>query len=161
MWCVGDGDPKGHRTNDALHYLPTQRGQILRKQGPDGLTEMPPGAACARHRKAMKNGIEEILRSGRFPSLNTFDCRDHDDIPPDKRVLDLTDRRSAQTKEKAFGKHISDRRALVAEVGHGRDYRMSHSVPADLFHGKIRETGDKNYWDDPKNLNRHKSCKVD
>ncbi len=107
----------------------------------------------------MKNGIEEILRSGKFPSIDTSACRDHDYIPPEKRVLDLTDRRSEAVKERAFQKHINDRRALVAEAGHSK-IRMSHSVPADLFHGKIRETGDKNYWDDPKNLARHNSCKV-
>jgi hypothetical protein len=109
----------------------------------------------------LKNGIEEILKSGRFPSLNTSACRDHDYIPPEKRVLDLTDRRSEQTKEKAFQEHINNRRALVADAGHGKQYRMSHSVPADLYYGKIRETGDEKYWDDPKNLSRHNSCKVD
>lgn len=109
----------------------------------------------------MKNGIEEILKSGRFPGIDTSACRDADYIPPEKRVLDLTDRRGEHTKERAFTKHIDDRRKLAKEAGHGKSYRMSHSVPADLFHGKIRETGDPDYWDNPKNLNRHKSCKVD
>jgi hypothetical protein len=107
------------------------------------------------------NGIEQILKSGRFPNIDTSGCRDHNYIPPDKRVLDLVDRRGEQEKERAFQKHINDRRALVKEAGHGENYRMSHSVPADLYHGKIRETGDKEYWNDPKNLNRHKDCKVD
>ena len=111
--------------------------------------------------KPKKNGIQEILESGQFPGINTSACRDHDNIPPEKRVVDMVDRRGEVAKERAFHKHIQERRNLVREAGSGTDYRMTHSVPADLFHGKIRETGDKNYWDDPKNRNRHKSCEVD
>lgn len=108
----------------------------------------------------MKNGIEQILKSGRFPSINTSACRDHDFIPHDKRVPDFTDRRGEAEKERAFQEHVHKRRSLVKETGHSSSFRMSHSVPADLFHGKIRETGDKNYWNDPKNVSKHSSCKV-
>jgi hypothetical protein len=38
---------------------------------------------------------------------------------------------------------------------------MTHQIPAALHAAKIRETGDRQYWDDPKNRNRHKSCRVD
>lgn len=111
--------------------------------------------------KPKKNGIQEILESGQFPGINTSACRDHDNIPADKRVFDQTDRRGEVAKERAFQKHITHRRDLVNRAGSGKDYRMTHSVPADLFHGKIRETGDKQYWEDPKNRDRHKSCEVD
>lgn len=109
----------------------------------------------------MKDGIKQILESGQFPSVNTAACRDHDFIPHEKRVLDLTDRRSEAVKERAFEEHVQNRRKLVREAGSGTNYRMTHSVPADLYHGKIRETGDKHYWDDPGNLKRHRSCEVD
>ena len=29
------------------------------------------------------------------------------------------------------------------------------------IHGKIKETGDKEYWSDPANMRRHESCRVD
>ena len=34
-------------------------------------------------------------------------------------------------------------------------------IPGELFFGKMRETGDRNYWDDPKNRNRHSTWRVD
>lgn len=109
----------------------------------------------------MKDGIKEILESGQFPTTNTAACRDHDYIPPEKRVFDPMQPRSEVAKERAFEKHITFRRRLVREAGSGTDFRMRYSIPADLYHGKIRETGDPNYWDDPVNLRRHKSCEVD
>jgi hypothetical protein len=33
-------------------------------------------------------------------------------------------------------------------------------VPAELYHGKIRETGDKDYWSDKRNLEQHTDTKV-
>jgi hypothetical protein len=38
---------------------------------------------------------------------------------------------------------------------------MTHSVPVELYYGKIRESGDKDFWRDPQNLEQAKSCKVD
>jgi len=93
--------------------------------------------------------------------IDTSGCKDHDEIPPEKRVLDLHDRRPEHIKEAAFQRHIDERRKVVAEAGQNPNgMRQTHSVPADLFHGKIRETGDKKYWDDPKNLKKHKSTEV-
>jgi hypothetical protein len=111
--------------------------------------------------KPKRDGIKEILESGQFPATNTAACRDHDFIPHDKRVIDPMNFKGEVTKEREFEEHIQKRRRLVRDAGSGKDFRMSHSVPADLFHGKIRETGDENYWDDPTNLRRHKSCEVD
>lgn len=94
--------------------------------------------------------------------INTNGCKDADFIPPEKRVFDSTDRRSEAVKEAAFQRHIQGRRNMVAEAGRSpTGPRMTHSVPADLYHGKIRETGDKQYWNDPSNLKKHSSCKVD
>ena len=94
--------------------------------------------------------------------IDTSGCKDPDFIKPEDRVFDATDRRSEYVKEGAFQKHIAERRSLVRQAGHNpKAMRMTHSVPADLFHGKIRATGDKEYWNDPANLKKHTSCKVD
>ena len=94
-------------------------------------------------------------------AIDTSGCTDHDDIPEHKRVQRQHTPRDTHREEARFKKHIDERRKLYAEAGQTPNLRHTHSVPADLFHGKIRETGDKNYWNDPKNLNRHKSTKVD
>lgn len=67
----------------------------------------------------------------------------------------------AKRKEAAFQRQLQQRRRDVREAGQSGSFKQTHQVPADLYHGKVRETGDKDYWKDPKNLNRHKSCKVD
>ncbi len=118
------------------------------KQGP------PPDTACW----ACDGGTLARV----WTPVNFICDSDPDYIAPDKRVFDTTDRRSETVKEGAFQKHIDQRRALVREAGHNPNtMRMTHSVPADLFHGKKRETGDPFYWDDPSNLKKHSSCKVD
>lgn len=66
---------------------------------------------------------------------------------------------SAIKKEKAYNSYIHERRKIFRnnkQVGG----RMTHQVPVELYHAKIKQTGDKNYWKDPANLNRHKNCKV-
>lgn len=95
------------------------------------------------------------------PMIDTSACRDHDDIPHEKRVARSTTPRSAAREEARFQQHIQGRRKALADGGNRGSIRHTHSVPADLFHGKIKETGDKNYWQDPANLKRHKSTKVD
>lgn len=37
---------------------------------------------------------------------------------------------------------------------------LKKSVPAEFFHGKIRETGDPHFWDDPSNADRFKEFDV-
>lgn len=94
------------------------------------------------------------------PMIDTSACRDHDDIPHEARVARSSAPRSAAREEVRFQKHIHERRKALANGGNRGSIRHTHSVPADLFHGKIRETGDKNYWNDPSNLKRHSSTKV-
>lgn len=95
--------------------------------------------------------------------VNTAGCKDHDHIPEQKRVADPrgpATQASADRKEAAFRKHIESRRSALREAGNRGGFRHTHSVPADLYHGKIRETGDRNYWSDPANLRRHSSTRV-
>lgn len=97
---------------------------------------------------------------------------DPDEIPETMKVADLggggrvTHRQmmglgkaGAQRKNRAYQDYIDDRRRLFREEKQ-EGGRMTHQVPAELYHGKIKQTGDKDYWRDPSNLNKHKSCKV-
>lgn len=97
-------------------------------------------------------------------NIDTSGCRDQDEIPFKSRVTENTafgdTKAQATRKERRYAKAIDARRKLVRDVGHNPMGRLTHQVPVELFHGKIKETGDKNYWNDPKNLNRHKSTEV-
>ena len=96
------------------------------------------------------------------PMIDTSACRDHSDIPHQHRVVSKFDKGSPEAQERKFQKHIKDRRSLIKDAGGQRkDLKQTHSVPTHLYHGKIKETGDKNYWNDPKNLSNHSNCKVD
>lgn len=97
------------------------------------------------------------------PMLDTSACRDHDFIPEPLRVASNdgfgVGKAGAARKVDSFKRHIQQKRQELANGNKG-SIKQTHAVPADLYHGKIRETGDKNYWQDKKNLDRHKSCKV-
>ena len=85
---------------------------------------------------------------------------DSDFIPHDKRVVQSAFGRNDEVKiEKAYQRDIEQKRHLARQPGK-KGIRMTHSIPTELYWGKIKETGDKKYWDDPKNRNRHGSCKV-
>lgn len=90
---------------------------------------------------------------------------DPDHIPYDKRVTQATSyghsKEDGIAKERAYATAINERRKILRDqVASDSTWRHTHSVPAELYHGKIRETGDNSYWKDPANLARHTSCKV-
>lgn len=98
-------------------------------------------------------------------NIDTSGCKDVDDIPDSQRVAyggqaNLT-RGQATRVEAAHHRENEQTRKLIADGGNRGSIRKTMQIPATLFHGKIKQTGDKSYWDDPKNRNRHKSCKVD
>jgi hypothetical protein len=96
------------------------------------------------------------------PMLDTSACRDHNDISEGSRVASGFDRGSPEQIEHQFKQHIDQRRTEIRDAGGQRGtFKQTHAVPAHLYHGKIKETKDPNYWQDPKNLSRHKECKVD
>ena len=97
------------------------------------------------------------------PMIDTSGCRDHSEVRADKQVRSAWDgHRSSEAVEASFQRHIEKRRAEIRDAGGQRgSVKQTHAVPAHLFHGKIKETGDKNYWSDPANLNKHKECKVE
>ncbi len=119
----------------------------------------PPSVRCGKCRH-----LPEMQRDWQAdaPMIDTSGCRDHNDIPEGKRVLSAFDQGSPERVEHQFKKHIEKRRTQIRDAGGQRgSIKQTHAVPAHLYHGKIKETGDANYWSDPKNLDRHRECKVD
>lgn len=96
--------------------------------------------------------------------IDTSGCKDHDEVPVGSRVTENTafgeTKVQGDRKEAVYQRELARKRRLVRQAGPGKDFRMTHSIPTELFHGKIKQTGDKDYWKDPKNRNRHKSCEV-
>lgn len=91
-------------------------------------------------------------------AIDTSKCRDVDEIPPQHRVSVSQGRisdRQAHRVEKAYADDIKRKRDQA-----GKGAMMECSIPAPMYHGKIRETGDRNYWKDPDNRKRHKSCQI-
>jgi|SRR5690349_4042219 len=90
---------------------------------------------------------------------NTQGCKDHNKVKAEKRVapgpLRFTPKQ-AEHREEMFRRDIALKKEAVARGGNRGSIRMKKSVPADLYHGKIKESGDKDYWNDKKNLERHK-----
>lgn len=94
------------------------------------------------------------------PTIDTSGCRDHNFIPREKRVLVKGSRSDADRREHQIAQHIKQRRQQLKDGGNQGTIKQSHALPAELYHGKIRETKDRNYWNDKKNLDRHKDFKV-
>lgn len=93
--------------------------------------------------------------------VNTSGCRDHNEVPFHAQVQPHhghVSKRAAEKLEAAYAQHISEQRKAVRRTP-GR-LRKTHSMPAELVFGKIRETGDKHYWDDPANRDKHKEFKL-
>lgn len=89
--------------------------------------------------------------------------RDPDNVPAQFQVSDGVRPESKEEGikiEKAYQRKLDRRRRQLAEDGGGA-IKHTNSVPSHLYHGKIRQTGDKNYWLDEKNRNKHSSTKID
>ncbi len=96
--------------------------------------------------------------------IDTSGCRDPDDIPANKQIAfaenDMTSSQ-ASAIERRFQRNNAATRKELADGGNQGSIRKTHQIPANLYHGKIKQTGDRDYWNDKKNRDRHKSCKVD
>jgi hypothetical protein len=119
-----------------------------------------PAFSAPNHPFCVK-GCRGIMRRIFGASIDTTGCKDHSYIPEKDRVYDPHRTVSAEKQERLFHERIKEKRKQHRDGGNRGSFRHSHSIPADLHHGKIRETGDKNYWDDPKNMSRHSDCRVD
>jgi hypothetical protein len=97
--------------------------------------------------------------------IDTSSCKDPDDVALEHRTSVSRERNltkaQANAIEKQHSSKIKQTRRDLADGGNRGAQRMTHQIPAALHAAKIKETGDRTYWDDPKNRNRHKSCKVD
>ena len=98
-------------------------------------------------------------------NIDTSACKDPDDVAPESRISVSQERNltnsQARRIEAQHGKKIEQTRRDLADGGNRGAQRMTHQIPAALHAAKIKETGDRHYWDSEKNRNRHKSCKVD
>lgn len=96
--------------------------------------------------------------------VDTLSCRDHDDIPVQHRVTQRTATGVSKAEgakiEAKYAEDIAAKRKANRQIGRKGTTVMTHSIPTELYHGKIKQTGDRNYWQSQKNLSRHKSCKV-
>jgi hypothetical protein len=97
--------------------------------------------------------------------FSTYGCKDHDDVPETKRTASNLGRgitrKEARRRERAYADGVQQKREIAEAAGGNRgSQRMAMSVPTELYHGKIKETGDKAYWKDPKNRARHRAWKV-
>ena len=117
----------------------------------------PPWAICGCGEVATRDWQADI------PMIDTSGCRDASHVPEHARVRSAHDGKlSPQKIEEQFKSQITNRRKQIRDAGGQRGtIRQTHSVPTHLYHGKIKETGDKNYWNDPANLQKHKDCKVE
>lgn len=61
----------------------------------------------------------------------------------------------AEKRERAHQKNLDNMRKAITQQGGQRKvdggWKLTHSIPAELYHGKIRESGDKNFWEDKRN----------
>lgn len=96
--------------------------------------------------------------------MDTSNCRDHDDIPAQARVTQASSfghsKLEGERREAAYAADIAAKRAANRGMRNSTRFRMTHSIPTELYHGKIKETGDRGYWQDKKNVAKHNSCKI-
>jgi hypothetical protein len=96
--------------------------------------------------------------------IDTSGCQDVDSIPAQHMLCPRPDGMSkseAEARTRRYQQSNQMLRRQIAEGGKKEGIKQSHAIPPELYHGKIKQTGDKNYWRDSKNLDRHKSCRVD
>lgn len=119
------------------------------------MAEGPPGE------KVECNCGHEAIRYWKAdaPMIDTSACRDHSELKPEFRTRSVWDgNKSPHKVESEFRRDIEEKRKLKREAGKSGRFKQTMSVPSHLYHGKKRETGDPNYWDDPNNRKRHGDC---
>jgi len=98
-------------------------------------------------------------------SFETIISDDPDNVPPQYRVskspFGMTPA-AARRREEAYAADIATKRKKAKEARSGRKsgMQLTHSIPPELYHGKIKQTGDRDYWKDASNRNKHKGCKI-
>lgn len=97
--------------------------------------------------------------------IDTSGCKDHDEIPEQHRIAcgpidrNLTSGQ-AEAIEAKHQREMEQTRKQIRDGGNKGSFKLTRKIPAPLFHGKIKQTGDRHYWDDPKNLKKHKSTEI-
>ena len=84
-------------------------------------------------------------------------------VPPERRMRHSMRRGSAKKHEENHHKLVAMEREMVREKGRGKaedeGMRRTHRMLPEEVH--YRREVDPNYFDDPKNLNKHTDCQVD
>ena len=128
--------------------------EIVEAPGASGPPDSRPCTECGAPAE------HDFLADIRTISLDTSACRDHDDVAPQHRLAPTDGLNISPAKREAlYQRDIQETRARLRDGNRG-SFKQTHKIPAELFHGKIRETGDRHYWQDKKNLKRHKSTEV-
>jgi len=117
----------------------------------------PPETACWE----CKDGM--LVRVWTPPNII---CDNNPDfVPLGARVTENTGfgdtKAQGHRKEANYQRYVQERRKELQENRNKKsNLRHTHSIPTELFHGKIKQTGDRHYWDDPANLKKHKTSEV-
>lgn len=84
---------------------------------------------------------------------------DPDDIPEGMQYRHPLRSGSGFQEEKKEAGYRDDLRSFHVS-GRRVDGRIRASIPVELYYGKIRQTGDRYYWQDPANVRKHKNWTV-
>ncbi len=122
------------------------------------------------------------IKSGPPPETACWECKDGmlarvwtppniicdgdaDFVPVHARVTENTGfgdtKAEGHRKEVAYQRHMEELRKNKRLYGGNPKFpELTHQVPTELYHGKIKQTGDRHYWDDPANVKKHPNTKV-
>lgn len=120
-------------------------------------------------------GLREILKTGQAPGVLVRGDRKgkaFTDVAPQHQVVDtgggLKDGKPipagkatmrgigkvrARAREEAHQQNLEAKRSAIRMQGgqKSKDWKLTHSIPAELYYAKIQESKDQNFWNDPKN----------
>lgn len=88
---------------------------------------------------------------------HTTNDNDPDHIPDGQRMRDprYPKHMTGEQLEKMYEEGVKAKRRMRQELGAGDHGEMRMSIPPELFHGKRKV--DPHYWQDPKNVAKHRA----
>lgn len=129
-------------------------------------------------------GIAEIIATGQAPGMlvkgdrkgkafNDIDpkhrvvadtgggVRDGREIPAGRATMLGIGEVAARAREVAHQENLDGMRKAIKQQGgqRAKSLKLTHSIPAELYYGKIKESGDKEFWSNEKNRDAS-GCKM-